>query len=256
MEPIRDPDLKEIDRELRNIDFVERASFGVELRARLREARARTPRRRHGAAVAVAALALALLPLTDSPLTTGEHPASLESGPALLIHDHGGSSRALYFAVSESGVVVDLETTPIPEQPSGTHFVTDDGARTAFVCMFEEAGSLCGPPDVLNYESGAPLGPLVYRDVCCRSAENDAARAGILTISGLRESVIFVFLYEDVNDDGRLSSGDRLRLRAHPSAPAIDEFPLPLFAMEDMGTRRATSGFGDFSAHEMAVFVY
>lgn len=240
-EPVKDRELEDLDRELLAIDFRERASFDVELRAQLRspipEHRPVTGARRRGLALVMAALA-ALWIRGDAPR---DFNAGSGNGAPVLIAERDGSDVArvaavgLYLAVNDVGrVLMVADSAPpdppdrVPTDPLGVaHDIFRDG--TAFACAFTAERARCGVPEALIGGRGPELarGPFVYRDVCCGRRDPTRPREGALTITGLRDAVAFVFLYVDANGDRRLTPGDRLRVRMHPRA---SELETPLYA--------------------------
>lgn len=226
LEPVRDPKLRPLDRELREIEFRERASFEAELRARLAGGRS-TPhpagRPARAAGAVIAALLIGLLVSGDADRTRPR--ASDMTRPVLIgPADVAGGSAGLHLAVGEHGRVLAVGARPLePGSPDLLTLVSSSGGA-AFVCSFDSDRARCGPPGALLDEERAPVvrGPFIYRDICCDRREFTGPREGVLTVTGLRDAVTYVFLYVDRNGDGRLTSGDRLRMRAHPQTDRIE----------------------------------
>ena len=263
-EPSLEPELAELDRVLRAIRFRERASFASELQRRLRGSKTTGSRRVRlaPAAVAAAAIGLGLLQVTNGPWRPVKGPEGTISRPVLVcpgdeewagactVQRASGSEAALYLTVNQAGTVLQLEQ----EQSSGS---TVGYSQAAFACAFDIERALCGPPAIVA-SSGLglrlALGPFIYRDVCCAgSPDGSKGRDGVLTVSGLRETVVFVFVYDDVNSDGRLSAGDRLRLRMHPPGPRPQQ---PLYASRDDWNGQRPDATTDPSERWMSVVVY
>lgn len=217
---IRDePELAALDRELRGIEFRERASFEAELRASLR--RAGRPRKRSHIPAAVGvtlALLLASTQLTDG--RRGGRPAGAEAAPVFIV-EGSPAAAGLYLAVAADGRVLRVGPGHFPLTRTKSR---NAGGGDTFACLFDIQEARCGPGAAVVGRAGSRLagGPFVYRDLCC-DVEERGRREGVLTISAMREPALFVFVYEDANGDGRLSTGDRLRARVHPSESEPDE---------------------------------
>ncbi len=244
-----DPELAELDRELRAIRFRERASFASELEDRVHQPAEGAPRRSRLIPVAavVAAIGLGFVQLADGPWGAA-NTRRVASRPVVVGVD-AQPEAALYLAVSDAGTVLQIERS----RSAGR--VGD--SQAAFACAFDIERALCGPAAIVA-ASGLTLrvadGPFVYTDLCCtRPAEGNKGREGVLTVSGLLDPVLFLFLYDDVNGDGEFSAGDRLRLRMHPPAPSS---PLSRYATRD-NMVGAGAGVAPRSAERpMSVVVY
>jgi hypothetical protein len=217
---VGDPALSALDRELSAIQFRERASFEAELRVSLRRARRSRERLSLSAALAAAAvLLLAPTQLTDGPGKPGA--ADVATRPVFIVDENGATG--LYLVIAGDGRVLRVGAGQPGEAPATPRTA---GAGNVFACHFDAREGRCGPGASVTASPASPRlanGPFAYRDICCDIREPGHGGEGVLTVSGLREPALFVFVYEDVNDDGRLSAGDRLRARVHPSGGGPDD---------------------------------
>ncbi len=251
-----DPELAELDRELRAIRFRERASFASELEDRAHQPAEGAPRRSRlipvAAAVAaiVAAIGLGFVQLADGPWGPwgAGNTRRVASRPVVVGVD-AQPEAALHLAVNDAGTVLQIERS----RSAGR--VGD--SQAAFACAFDIERALCGPSAIVA-ASGLTLrvadGPFVYTDLCCaRPTEGNKGREGVLTVSGLLDPVLFLFLYDDINGDGELSAGDRLRLRMHPPGPSS---PPSRYATRDNMVGAGTGAAPRSAERPMSVVVY